>query len=589
MSKPLTIDELKTQKRWVMWRSETVGGKQTKVPYQIDGRKAQSNNPATWRTYAECIAAVSRFSGVGVTLGNGVFGVDIDKCCDAVTGKFTPESREIVIGLDSYGEFSPSGTGCHVFCLGDMPEEYRACNTGKKGDSIVRTIPGCKQIELKGAGFYFTLTERHLHKTPLDLMPRQEQINALCKQVASIAQSKPHLVISGNEEERFSKLWAGDMSDYDDNHSRADLALCCILARRFNNDVWKIHDEFCKSKLYREKWERSDYRSATILKAVKGEPIFDTEEEVPIEDDGPDEYLVEALPEPMSEGWFPKGEVSLIGGSSGAGKTSWAMPLLEKIRKGESVFGHATKPRDYRILLHDRSKKGTRRTVRALGLPPEAIQRLIRLKATQQSRPPAEILEAAIEQQPGVEAWFIEGLDMWIPEMHKMESVSPILDGLQRVATQHNIAILATVGSPKQRGKDNKYSGRDTLFGSSALARKAETVVLMQLHDEDDSNSVRVCTVLPRNGRAEKLYFEWQSKGLCLTTKPEELPENTALYRMGLNVLAKYKPGEQVVYSAELGPETTFYRWRKQAVQEGKLVQSGGAYFVAQRVEPRPN
>ena len=38
-------------------------------------------------------------------------GVDIDNCCDAQTGKFTPESREIVIGLDSYSEYSPSGTG----------------------------------------------------------------------------------------------------------------------------------------------------------------------------------------------------------------------------------------------------------------------------------------------------------------------------------------------------------------------------------------------------------------------------------------------------------------------------------------------
>ena len=118
------------------------------------------------------------------------------------------------------------------------------------------------------------------------------------------------------------------------------------------------------------------------------------------------------------------------------------------------------------------------RTVKALGLSAEAIERVIRLTTAQQSRPPAEILEAAIEREPGVECWFIEGLDLWIKDPNKMEVVGPVIDGLQRIATRRNVAVLGTVGSPKQRGKDNKYFGRDALFGSAALARKVETVVL---------------------------------------------------------------------------------------------------------------
>src|SRR5690242_12693458 len=124
MSRHMTIEELKQQRRWVLWKLETVNGKQTKVPYQPNGRKAMANNPATWRTHAECDAVVSQFSGIGLLLGTvddvSVWGCDIDGCCDAVTGKFTPESREIVIGLDSYGEYSPSGTGCHVLGLGKL-------------------------------------------------------------------------------------------------------------------------------------------------------------------------------------------------------------------------------------------------------------------------------------------------------------------------------------------------------------------------------------------------------------------------------------------------------------------------------------
>src|ERR1017187_10661666 len=85
----LTIEDLKSQRRWLLWRLETVHEKQTKVPYQPNGRKAMANNPATWHIYSECAAVASQFSGVGLVLGDGVWGVDIDACCDSAFGKFT--------------------------------------------------------------------------------------------------------------------------------------------------------------------------------------------------------------------------------------------------------------------------------------------------------------------------------------------------------------------------------------------------------------------------------------------------------------------------------------------------------------------
>ncbi len=71
-----TIKELKTQRRWVLWRLETVNKKLTKVPYQPNGRKAMANNPATWHTCGECDVVVSQFSGVGLALGE-VDGVSV--------------------------------------------------------------------------------------------------------------------------------------------------------------------------------------------------------------------------------------------------------------------------------------------------------------------------------------------------------------------------------------------------------------------------------------------------------------------------------------------------------------------------------
>jgi hypothetical protein len=592
MTSPLTIDDLKVQRRWVLWRLEMVKGKETKVPYQPNGRKAMTNNPETWSTHGECTAVVSRFSGVGVMLGNGIFGMDLDKCCDAATGKFTPESREYVISLDSYGEYSPSGTGAHVLCVGDMPEKYKGANTGKKIDAIVRKVPGCKQIELKGFGNYFTLTGRHLSKTPQDLMPRQAQIDALCDRIAAIPQSpKPiaGVVASGNEEDKFRKLMAGDLSEFNDDYSRADLALCNILARKHNNNFFKIDDAWLASPLYREKLERTDYRSATITKAIKGEPIFTPDDEDVIEDDGVDEYLVEASSKDH-EGWFPKGDISLVGGSSGTGKTYWTMAVLEKVRLGSDVWGHRSTARDYRVLMMDRGAKAMRRTLQKMKLPPEAVQRIIRVTGKQHEMGPVAVMDEATQLHPGAEAWFIEGLDLWLKESGKMGAVAPTLDDLQRIATRRNVAIVASVGSPKQKSVKDKdterYHGRDALFGSVAWGRKSETIVLINKTDEDPlhDDCPRQYSVLVRNGRSEHFWMAFNEGELCMVDKPGPKATIGTLSKADVlkqTVFARFKPGERIRYSPDLGAsDRTFYKWAAKMVSDGLLEKREDFYYI---------
>ncbi|PYX30486.1 MAG: hypothetical protein DMG80_12170 [Acidobacteria bacterium] len=510
--------------------------------------------------------------------------MDIDKCCDAVTGKFTPESREIVIGLDSYSEYSPSGTGAHVFGLGELPGD---------GKPIVRPIPGAKQIEIKAKGFYFTYSARHLSKTPASLMPRQTELNALCKHVLSITQSKRSLVISGNEEEKYRKLMAGDFSDYAGDLSRADLGLLNILARRLNNDMFKMDEAWIKSPLYRDKLERTDYRSATIMKAIKGEPVFTNEDEDVMEDDGIDEYVVEACSKDH-EGWFPLGDVSLVGGSSGTGKTYWMMTLFEKVRRGADVWGHTAQARDYRVLMLDRGAKAMRRTLNRLGLPPEAKERVIRVTSAQQLAGPVAVLTETTEREPGAKAWFVEGLDLWLKEANKMSEVAQVLDELQRLATRRNVAIIASVGSAKEKtaeGRDSeRYHGRDTLFGSVAWGRKSETIVLISKTDNDPlhDDCPRQYSVLVRNGKSEHFWMGFKDGELQIVERPRPKigkgpPSKAGLLK--LNVFAKFKRGERIRYSPDMGASPkTYYDWLKVAVAEGLIEHRDGTYWMPDSV-----
>jgi hypothetical protein len=568
----MTIEELKAQRRWVLWKLEKREGKDTKVPYQSNGRHADSTEPRTWQTYAEVEPHAHKFSGVGVVMGEvdgiHISGTDIDNCCDATSGTFTPESREIVIGLDSYSEYSPSGTGVHILVVGDLQ--------GRKG--IKLPFPGTKAVELYDKDRYLTFTGRHLVKTPADVLEREDAFNALYERVlATKAKHGLTVSISLTEEERLAMLMAGDMSLYHEDHSTADYALCCLLAKKYDCNAFKIVAEFEKSGLLRDKWiERDDYREGTIARAIKA-----VARETPIlfDDDGLAEdreleYLVSS--------WFPKGEVSLIGAPSGAGKTSFGLNFLEALRNGREVWGHPAKARDYRVLSHDRSKRSIVSTVKSLGLSvDEVMARVIRLTTKQQLANPADVFGVCLSANPGVEVWFIEGLDMWIPEMNKMDVVAPILDGLQRLATLHDVAVIATVGSPKQKGKD-KYTGRDALFGSAALARKAETIVTVGWTDEDDPNSVRKVVVMPRTGQSETLFFTWLDGRFDLTREPQAVLNvgTDANRNLTKAVAARFAGGQPITYLTSFGSDRTFDRWKRWAADNGLIRKMKNRWFL---------
>ena len=136
--------------------------------------------------------------------------------------------------------------------------------------------------------------------------------------------------------------------------------------------------------------------------------------------------------------------------------------------------------------------------------------------------------------------------------------------------------------------ESERYHGRDALFGSAALARKAETVVLISKTDMDDENAPRQYSVLPRNGRAERFWMSFTDGQLSAVDRPEpkEREHNGPRNKSGLlllNMRAKFKPGERIVYSADLGAaKKTYYDWLRAAAAEGIVEKrADGGYYRA--------
>ena len=114
---PEKLMRLGSRRQWVVHRG--------KVPFSpfAPYAKARSNGPETWGTLQEAEEALrtGNFDGLGFEFGNfpsgtlRVSGIDLDHVVRE-DGTLEPFAAEIVELMNSYTEYSPSGTGLHILC-----------------------------------------------------------------------------------------------------------------------------------------------------------------------------------------------------------------------------------------------------------------------------------------------------------------------------------------------------------------------------------------------------------------------------------------------------------------------------------------
>jgi putative DNA primase/helicase len=269
--------ELCALDQWLGYRIAERKGKLTKVPYSPNGDyEASSTDPKTWGPFETACAAVERFGydGKGFVFSevDPYAGIDFDNC--VVDEVIDPTVLAWVHRFGSYAEISVSGTGVHVIIRGVMPE-------GKGRKSTKRGI------EMYDRGRYFTVSDRHIEGTPTTVNDGQEALDALYAELFTKAKPSPassaqqpsgdipvddqellQLMFASRNGHKIRRLWDGDTNGHSKDHSSADLALCNFLAFWTGNDAARMDRMFRQSKLYRDKWDREDYRDRTINEAI---------------------------------------------------------------------------------------------------------------------------------------------------------------------------------------------------------------------------------------------------------------------------------------------------------------------------------
>ncbi|MBI5258368.1 MAG: hypothetical protein HY855_17820 [Burkholderiales bacterium] len=280
--------ELADASQWVCWRLVTREGKLTKQPMQAFGDPAKANDPATWcdlTTALQAAERTKRLAGVGFVFSDDdpFCGIDLDDCRNPETGEMADWAREIIAQMGTYAEVSPSGNGVKLFLRG------RLAGKGRRADKL--PWPGAEggEVEVYDRGRYFVVTGERLSGTPAHAERAQAQLDALvaelwpekprqAQQEGAQDHQAPPLALDDHElvarakhsknGAKFAALWAGDISAYGGDESRADLALVSMLVWWCNGDTDRTDRLFRQSDLYREKWERDDYRQATLDKAL---------------------------------------------------------------------------------------------------------------------------------------------------------------------------------------------------------------------------------------------------------------------------------------------------------------------------------
>ncbi|WP_445505795.1 phage/plasmid primase, P4 family [Niallia sp. 03091] len=293
-------DELKNTPHWILWKSETRGGKKTKVPYQINGEMARSNDKRSWSTFHTIIKFFNQgnYDGIGFMFSKDdpFIGIDIDHCI--VDGSLSDLAQDVINIVDSYSEFSPSGDGIHIIAKGKIP--LPGPGTGRKNPEL--------GLEVYRHGRYFTFTgdsldvsnviqdstdefktlfDRYLTEKPKPVKTERTSFNERTD-FSDLSNSQLwEKMFNSKNGKSIQDLFLGNLINGD--HSSTDMALCNHLAFWTDKDSAKMDSMFRESSLYREKWDNqhsSDgrtYGQITIDTAILSTPSTIADYEPPQE------------------------------------------------------------------------------------------------------------------------------------------------------------------------------------------------------------------------------------------------------------------------------------------------------------------
>jgi hypothetical protein len=234
-----------------------------------------------------------------------------------------------------------------------------------------------------------------------------------------------------------------------------------------------------------------------------------------------------------SERWlvdpiFPSGAMHLIGGASGAGKTTWLLQQLWEWDQGLPLFGkYKSNPVPWVYIACDRSLRDTNQTLQRLGyhkwqFEAYALEDLMpRVKVLggngiEKIEKAPDMYLHILSKFPDIELFVIEGLQALMPDVSKGRSQNKeeLLWALsvRMFLEPQNKTIIATTHSPKVATSGGvTVDARSKFLGSQGFIGTCSTMVGV---DKDDKlPNQRQVKVMGRNFAEMDLLYSLDNRG----------------------------------------------------------------------------
>jgi AAA domain len=226
----------------------------------------------------------------------------------------------------------------------------------------------------------------------------------------------------------------------------------------------------------------------------------------------PDKWIVDQI--------LPAGELHIVGGPSGAGKTTWLMQFLTEWSAGRPIFGYDSRPGPFIYVSLDRGEPSFRRTLRRLGIDPDTFPYICGLSSTKPVGSFEDVLELVKTKFSGKlegVTIVIEGISTLLPPKAKAIDYNQMFRFFAKLSAYCNelgITIIGVMHSPKMKETEMYLNPRQRILHSVAIGGVVETIILVEPDHRHPIDKKRIITVLPRNAPEQEFQMNLDGNGM---------------------------------------------------------------------------
>lgn len=504
MQKISQLNKFDTASIWVNWYwKKDDKGKMTKVPI------GKTDDPSTWKPFKELDQ--DKLVGIVFSHTKTLLGIDIDHCLEKGTTNIIHPLKEIIAQLiieaDTYTEISISGTGLHLFLSLSGPldlgrnkiEPFEAYTSGRyfvvTGEAYKKPIP-VRNVTPAEALRILSITGHDWSKTEADEVFK-EQPKATTED--EILMEK---MFNSQHGDKIKKLFDGDTSDYKNDRSSADMALCSHLAYWTGGNALQMDRIWLKSPLSnREKAiVRKDYRPRTIANAIKNCKNFYKPEINQRSAKGSVDSLVflkasDVVCREIDWLWrdkIAKGKVTLIAGDPGLGKSQATLQFASIVSNGgEFPGGHQAEKG--KVLIFSAEDDPADTVVPRLKACDADLNQISIFSLVNRGdkegyfnlRTDISLLSETFKKEKNISLIVIDPITAFLGETdtHKNAEVRSLLYQLSKFASEFNVAVLGVT----HFSKNENSSPMNKFTGSLAFVAAARAAYIVTKDSDDES------------------------------------------------------------------------------------------------------